>query len=970
MLLALIGILHNIVGVGVSQWCCHLAAPPTVRIVHSGHACNVEEERYSERVYTIREGETLELTCLVTGHPRPQIRWTKTAGSASDRFQDSSVFNETLHIAQIQRHQGGRYYCKAENGLGSPAIKSIRVDVYYLDPPIVTVHQSIGEAKEQFYYERTVFLRCVANSNPPVRYSWHRGRDLLSQGSDKGVEIYEPFFTQLQGETKILKLKNLRPKDYANYSCVASVRNVCGIPDTNVVFTLSNKTASPAIKLLVEDPIVVNPDQTVALVCITTAGEPPPSLTWTSGGGAALPERSQVKDGTLTLRNISSAEAGVYSCVASNNVGNPAKKSTTIIVRALKKGRFWITPDPYHNDDNIQIGREVKISCQVEATPPEELVFGWLKNGRTLRSSERMVITQTDPDVSPGTTNLDIIDLKFTDFGTYTCVASLKHGGIPEISIDVNISSTTVPPLFFSFLVPPSLAVPRGRSPLVAREGDTVDLECVVTGKPKPILLWTRADREAPMPDGSGQMESYDGVLRIPNVTREMSGQYRCQTSQYNGFNVKPREAVVELIVQYPPTVEPTQMEIRQGLSRPILLSCRVLRAHPSRVLRYEWRLGSKPLQAGHFDTRDETEYTIPALAQEHYGEYVCEIFNEAGAGRCIFNVTAKAYAPEFYYDTYSPIWQNRPRVYGFKLQWTQMNPDAVDSIVAYRLGIRQTGQQRWWEQEIPVEAPIRRGELLTYNLTELIRPEAYEVRLTPITPFGEGDSTVRIVTYSAPVNPHLREFHCSFEEEPICLFIQDKNDEFDWTRHSAATRDTKYTPNTGPSGDRAGSKQGYYMYIETSRPRKLGDRARLVSPIFNVAPKSPYGLSNPPTYCFSFFYHMYGKHIGTLNAFLKQKGQSASAESPIWTLTGNQGDRWRQAKVSIHPTASFQVAFEGVRGPGIEGDIAIDDVVLEEGECPNTPPSPEESSKAPPSHIHIWLLVATVAMTLLRGQR
>ncbi|KAL2082445.1 hypothetical protein ACEWY4_022263 [Coilia grayii] len=202
-----------------------------------------------------------------------------------------------------------------------------------LDPPIVTVHQSIGEAKEQFYYERTVFLRCVANSNPPVRYSWHRGREVLSQGSDKGVEIYEPFFTQ--GETKILKLKNLRPKDYANYSCVASVRNVCGIPDTSVIFTLTNKTASPAIKLLVEDPIVVNPGQTVALVCITTAGEPPPTLTWTSGGGAALPQKSQVKDGTLTLRDISSDEAGLYSCVASNNVGNPAKKSTTIIVRAL-----------------------------------------------------------------------------------------------------------------------------------------------------------------------------------------------------------------------------------------------------------------------------------------------------------------------------------------------------------------------------------------------------------------------------------------------------------------------------------------------------------------------------------------------------------------------------------------------------------------------------------------------------------
>ena len=53
-----------------------------------------------------------------------------------------------------------------------------------------------------------------------------------------------------------------------------------------------------------------------------------------------------------------------------------------------------------------------------------------------------------------------------------------------------------------------------------------------------------------------------------------------------------------------------------------------------------------------------------------------------------------KAYPPEFYYDTYSPLWQNRPRVYGFKLQWTQMNPNAVDRIVAYRLGIRQVGSR------------------------------------------------------------------------------------------------------------------------------------------------------------------------------------------------------------------------------------------------------------------------------------
>lgn len=77
-----------------------------------------------------------------------------------------------------------------------------------LDDPIVTVHQSIGEAKEQFYYERTVFLRCVANSNPPVRYSWHRGREVLTQGSDKGVEIYEPFFTQVRQRQRAVVKSN------------------------------------------------------------------------------------------------------------------------------------------------------------------------------------------------------------------------------------------------------------------------------------------------------------------------------------------------------------------------------------------------------------------------------------------------------------------------------------------------------------------------------------------------------------------------------------------------------------------------------------------------------------------------------------------------------------------------------------------------------------------------------------------
>lgn len=58
----------------------------------------------------------------------------------------------------------------------------------------------------------------------------------------------------------------------------------------------------------------------------------------------------------------------------------------------------------------------------------------------------------------------------------------------------------------------------------------------------------------------------------------------------------------------------------------------------------------------------------------------------------------------------------------------------------------------------------------------------------------------------------------------------------------------------------------GYYMYIEASRPRVQGDKARLLSPLFNVTSvRGPKGSGRVP-YCVSFYYHMKGKHIGECN--------------------------------------------------------------------------------------------------------
>lgn len=86
---------------------------------------------------------------------------------------------------------------------------------------------------------------------------------------------------------------------------------------------------------------------------------------------------------------------------------------------------------------------------------------------------------------------------------------------------------------------------------VTVREGSPAELQCEVRGKPRPPVLWSRVDKEAALlPSGLALEETPDGKLRLEHVSRDMTGTYRCQTARYNGFNVRPREAQVQLNVQ------------------------------------------------------------------------------------------------------------------------------------------------------------------------------------------------------------------------------------------------------------------------------------------------------------------------------------------------------------------------------------------------------------------------------------
>ena len=71
-------------------------------------------------------------------------------------------------------------------------------------------------------------------------------------------------------------------------------------------------------------------------------------------------------------------------------------------------------------------------------------------------------------------------------------------------------------------------------------------------------------------------------------------------------------------------------------------------------------------------------------------------------------------------------------------------------------------------------------------------------------------------------------------------------------------------------------------MYIETSSPRRSGDKAKLVLTVPN----------NGETSCLSFYYHMYGATVGTLNVY--------SGNSKVFNISGNQSNKWVMVERNI----------------------------------------------------------------------
>ncbi|XP_052232683.1 uncharacterized protein LOC127845671 [Dreissena polymorpha] len=82
----------------------------------------------------------------------------------------------------------------------------------------------------------------------------------------------------------------------------------------------------------------------------------------------------------------------------------------------------------------------------------------------------------------------------------------------------------------------------------------------------------------------------------------------------------------------------------------------------------------------------------------------------------------------------------------------------------------------------------------------------------------------------------------------------------------------------------------------------------------------------------------MYGSSIGRLNVY--QVNNGGLPGKLVWSLTGDQGNSWKEGQVPLNSNQSYSILLSGVIGNGFQGDIAVDDINLSVGYCEVKPSS------------------------------
>ncbi|XP_068126617.1 roundabout homolog 2 isoform X14 [Hyperolius riggenbachi] len=370
-------------------------------------------------------------------------------------------------------------------------------------------------------------LNCKAEGRPVPTIEWYKDLERVETDKDdpRSHRMLLP-----SGSLFFLRIVHGRRSkpDEGSYVCVA--RNYLG--------EAMSRNASLEVALLRDDfrlnptDVVVAAGEPAILECQPPRGHPEPSIYWKKDKVRIddRDERISIRSGKLMISNTRKGDAGMYTCVGTNMVGE--RDSDPAELTVFERPTFLRRPI----NQVVLEDETVEFRCQVQGDP--QPTVRWKKDDADLPRGRY--------DIKDDYT-LRIKKAASADEGTYTCISENRVGKV-EASATLTVRA---PPQF----------VVRPRDQIVA-QGRTVTFPCETKGNPQPAVFWQKEGSQnllfpnQPQQPNSRYSVSPTGDLTISNIQRSDAGYYICQALTVAGsILAKAQLEVTDVLTDRPPPI-------------------------------------------------------------------------------------------------------------------------------------------------------------------------------------------------------------------------------------------------------------------------------------------------------------------------------------------------------------------------------------------------------------------------------
>ncbi|XP_049276092.1 titin-like [Rhipicephalus sanguineus] len=573
-------------------------------------------------------GKDVTVSCFASeGQPPLSFSWLKDGAKivSGSKFAVKQPLDKmsTLTIHEVAAADIGNYTCEAKNDAGRDRTTASLVitDAPRVQPFVFPRESVLGE---------TLMVMCVANRGAqPMQFSWLKNGVALEEGNKATPKM----FTE---SVSALSIRDVGAEDVANYTCRATNSAGSDSYTAELVVTDAPKIqpfAFPSDEQLGKD---------VTVSCFAMRGHQPLKFSWLKNG-ARVESTSDVEEiggkmSTLTVRQLSAADFGNYTCRVSNAAGTD--EFTTTLVVNVEPPRI----QPFNFPTSKAMPKKVVVHCVViEGSEPFELA--WLRDGARLPSSNSDHARVRVKQVSEAVSSLTIFRAGAEDIGNYTCVATNSAGSdsvTSELLVTVKVdpafrfcklsnrfnyshrilhSSTDVPKLVpFSF-------------PKEQQIGAAVAVTCIASRGTQPLIFTWLKDGLPIDPRGKAAPKTLSesiSALTIARVHADDVANYTCRVENDAGSD----SYTAELVVAEPPKLQPLALPRNPALNKKLVLSCVATEGDPP--LEFAWtKDGLTEPEGKRYSTTVLASHisslTILELTAQDVGNYTCHVSNSAG---------------------------------------------------------------------------------------------------------------------------------------------------------------------------------------------------------------------------------------------------------------------------------------------------------------------------------------------------